>query len=131
MKKIISILGSMLLMTAVKAQTTGIKKETVKPGGNQTIGIQIPPKDPKATGDPKKEAAAKEAAERAAKDAKIAQQVAPKAQPAKDPKAAGTDPKTIPAKDPKAAGTDPKKEAAAKAAAEREAKNANILHKGK
>lgn len=156
MKKIISILGSMLLMTAVKAQTT-VKKETVNPGSSQTSGVQVPAKDPKvAATDPKKEAEAKAAAERAAKDAKMVQQADPKTIPVKDPKAAAVDlkkeaadqaakeraakdakmaqqadPKAITVKDPKAAAVDPKKEAEAKAAAERAAKNANILHKGK
>ncbi|WP_316834494.1 hypothetical protein [Pedobacter nutrimenti] len=157
MKKILSILGSMLLVTAVRAQTTEVKKETVNPGSGQTTSVQAPPKDPKAGHvDPKKEAEAKLAAERAAKDAKNAQHVDSKTIPAKDPKAAGydpkkeeaarvaaeraakdakiaqhVDPKTLPAKDPKAAGYDPKKEAADKAAKERAAKDANILHKGK
>lgn len=157
MKRILSILGSLLLMTAVKAQTTVVKKETVNPGSSQTTGTATTVKDPKAAAtDPKKEAEAKAAAERAAKDAKIAQQVDPKTIPAKDPKAAAydpkkeaaanaakeraakdakiaqqVDPKTLPVKDPKAAATDPKKEAAAKAAAERAIKDAKILHKGK
>jgi len=155
MKKIFSILGSMLLITAVKAQTT-VKKETVNPGSSQTSGVQAPPKDPKAVAtDPKKEAEARLAAERAAKDAKMARQADPKNMSAKDPKEAGvdykkeaaeqaakdraakdakiaqqTDPKAMPAKDPKAAHVDLKKEAEQKAAAEREAKNANTQHKG-
>lgn len=155
MKKIFSILGSLLLVTAVKAQTV-VKKETVNPGSSQTTNSSAPLKDPKADRvDPKKEAEAKLAAERAAKDAKMAQHADPKTVPAKDPKAdrvdpkkeaeaklaaeraakeakiaKQADPKTIPAKDPKATHTDPKKEAEQKAAAEREAKNANTQHKG-
>ncbi len=157
MKRILSILGSLLLMTAVKAQTTVVKKETVNPGSSQTTGTSTPAKDPKAAGyDPKKEAADKLAAERAAKDAKIAQQADPKTIAVKDPKAdrvdpkkeaeaklaaeraakdakiaQQVDPKTIAAKDPKGAAFDPKKEAEAKAAVERAIKDAKILHKGK
>lgn len=72
MKKIISILGTLLFMTAVKAQTTVVKKETVNPGNSQTTGTSVPAKDPKADRvDPKKEADPKAAAERAIKDAKI------------------------------------------------------------
>ncbi|MBB2144473.1 hypothetical protein GM921_03180 [Pedobacter sp. LMG 31464] len=139
MKKIISILGSLLLMTAVKAQTTVVKKETVNPGSSQTTGTSTPAKDPKAAGyDPKKEAADKLAAERAAKDAKTAQHVDTKIPPAKEPKAAGYDPKKEAAdklaaeraaKDAKIANqVDPKKEAEAKAAAERAAKDAKIAN---
>lgn len=115
MKKIFSILGSLLLATAVKAQTV-VKKETVNPGGSQATSSSALLKDPKAGRvDPKKEAEAKLAAERAAKDAKTAQHA---------------DSKTMPFKDPKADRVDPKKEAEQKAAAEREAKNANTQHKG-
>ncbi|WP_379091553.1 hypothetical protein [Pedobacter sp. UC225_65] len=54
MKKIFSILGSLLLVTAVKAQTV-VKKETVNPGSSQTTGSATPLKDPKADRvDPKK-----------------------------------------------------------------------------
>ena len=140
MKKIFSILGSLLLVTAVKAQTV-VKKETVNPGSSQTTGGSPQSKDPKAPGyDPKKEAEAKVAAERAAKEAKEAQHVDPKTIAAKDPKAPGYDPKKEAeakvaaeraAKDAKIAQhVDPKKEAEAKAAAERAAKDAKILHKG-
>ncbi len=93
MKKIFSILGSLLLVTAVKAQTV-VKKETVNPGSSQTTGSATPLKDPKADRvDPKKEAEAKLAAERAAKEAKIAQQNDLKSMPLKDPKADRVDPK--------------------------------------
>ena len=137
MKKIFSILGSLLFITAVKAQTTMIKKETVNPGSSQTTGATTSSKDPKAAGyDPKKEEAAKMAAERAAKDAKFAQHVDPKAPDLKDPKAAGYDPKKEEAakmaaeraaKDAKLAQhVDPKKEAEAKAAAERAIKDAKV-----
>ncbi|WP_144008824.1 hypothetical protein [Pedobacter africanus] len=155
MKKIFSILGSLLFVTAVKAQTV-VKKETVNPGSSQTTSSSAPSKDPKADRvDPKKEAEAKLAAERAAKDAKMAQQADAKTIPAKDPKAdrvdpkkeaeaklaaeraakdakmaQQADPKSMPAKDPKADRVDPKKEAEAKLAAERAAKNANTQHKG-
>jgi hypothetical protein len=142
MKRMMSILGSLLFITAVKAQTTVIKKETVNPGSSQTTGTTTSPKDPKAAGyDPKKEAADKLAAERAAKDAKLAQHVDTKIPPVKDPKAVGYDPKKEAAdklsaeraaKDAKIAQqVDPKKEAAAKAAADRAIKDAKILHKGK
>jgi hypothetical protein len=141
MKKIFSILGSLLLVTAVKAQTVAVKKETVNPGSTLTTGTSTPVKDPKlAATDPKKEAEANAAAERAAKDAKLAQQVDPKTVPAKDPKAERTDPKKEAeaklaaerkAKDAKIAQqVDPKKEAEAKAAAERATKDVKILHKG-
>lgn len=140
MKKIFSILGSMLLVTAVRAQTTEVKKETVNPGNGQTTSVQAPPKDPKAGHvDPKKEAEAKLAAQMAAKDAKNAQKTDPKTVPAKDPKADRVDPKKEAeakaaaeraAKDAKySQHVDPKKEAEQKAAAERAAKNANT-HKG-
>ena len=70
MKKILSLLGSLLFITAVKAQTVAVKKETVNPG-SQTTGTTTSSKDPKAAAtDPKKEVEAKAAAERAAKDAK-------------------------------------------------------------
>ncbi|MBB6235884.1 hypothetical protein HDC90_000484 [Pedobacter sp. AK013] len=112
MKKIFSILGSLLFVTAVKAQTVMVKKETVNPGSNQTTGTSASSKDPKgAAVDLKKEAADKAAAERAAKDAKIAQHV---------------DSKATTAKDPKAAPIDYKKEAADKAATERAIKDAKI-----
>ncbi|NII82709.1 hypothetical protein H9N25_08535 [Pedobacter riviphilus] len=152
MKKIFSILGSLLFVTAVKAQTVTVKKETVNPGNNQTTNTSTPLKDPKgAAVDPKKEAADKAAAERAIKDAKVAQHTDPQSITAKDPKAAPTDfkkqeadkaaaeraakeakiaqhvnPKATTAKDPKAAPIDYKKEAADKAAAERAIKDAKI-----
>ena len=47
MKRIFSILGSLLLVTAVKAQTV-VKKETVNPGSSQTSGSSASSKDPKA-----------------------------------------------------------------------------------
>lgn len=34
MKKIFSLLGSLLLVTVVKAQTVAVKKETVNPGSS-------------------------------------------------------------------------------------------------
>lgn len=74
MKRIMSILGSLLFITAVKAQTTVIKKETVNPGSSQTTATSVSSKDHKSLRtDPKLEAK-----ERAIKDAKIAPQIDPK-----------------------------------------------------
>ncbi len=125
MKKIFSILGSLLFITAVKAQTTVVKKETVNPGSSQITGTAVSSKDPKAAAvDPKKEEAERLAAQRAAKDAKVAQHVDPKKEEAERLAAQRA------AKDAKVAQhVDPKKEAEQKAAAEREAKNANTQHK--
>jgi len=97
-----SILGSLLFITAVKAQTTPIKKETVNPGSSQTAATSVSSKDHKSLRtDPKGEAAAKAVKERAIKDAKNAPQI------------------------------DLKKEVMPKEAAERATKDAKILHKGK
>ncbi|MDR6784953.1 phage antirepressor YoqD-like protein [Pedobacter africanus] len=151
MKKIFSILGSLLFVTALKAQTV-VKKETVNPGSSQATNSSTPTKDPKAGYvDPKKEAEAKIAAQMAAKDVKMAQKDGAKLAPAKDPKDSYVDPKkeaeakiaeqmaakdakmaqkndskTALAKDPKASYVDPKKEAEAKIAAQMAAKDAKM-----
>lgn len=139
MKKIFSLLGSLLFVTAVKAQTT-VKKETVNPASSQTSSVPVSVKDAKvAPVDHKKEEAAKLAALMAAKDAKHAQKNDVKELPIKDAKvgpidykkeeeaklaaimaakeakhAQKMDPKTLPIKDPKAAGDERKKEEANK-----------------
>ena len=138
MKKIFSLLSSLLFVTAVKAQTT-VKKETVNPTSSQTSSVSVSAKDAKvAPVDHKKEETAKLAALMAAKDAKHTQKTNVKELPIKDAKvgsidykkedeaklaaimaakeakhAQKMDPKTLPIKDPKGGGDERKKEEAA------------------